>query len=68
MTTRTYRYFICPNGHKGNEIKDDYDPDASSSWAGLMITGMSACGKDGLGHDVYVCGRCRHPMTLTDKP
>ena len=68
MTTRTHRYFICPNGHQGKEITDEYDPDASMSWVGLIVTGMSERGEESFGRKVYVCGRCGRPMKMTGKP
>lgn len=68
MTMRTYRYFICPNGHKGVEKTSENDQPYSAMWESVTVTGMRECGKDRVGYSTYVCAECGEPMTSADKP
>lgn len=68
MTMRTYRYFICPNGHKGVEKTSENDQPYSTMWESVTVTGMRERGKDSRDYNAYVCTECGQPMTLTDKP
>jgi len=49
MTTRTYLYFICPNGHRGVEKTSENDQPYSTMWESVTVTGMRERGKDSRG-------------------
>ena len=63
MTMRTYRYFVCANGHQGVEKKSENDQPYSTSWESIDTTGMREDGKDSRGYPVYVCEVCAQLMT-----
>jgi hypothetical protein len=65
MTMRTYRYFICPNGHRGEEKTSENDQPYSASWESVTATGMKELGSDSQGYAAYVCSTCGQPMTET---
>ena len=46
MTLRTYRYFVCSNGHDGIEKTSENDQPYSANWESVTITGMREMGKD----------------------
>lgn len=60
MTMRTYRYFICPNGHRGEEKTLENDQPYSASWEEIRVTGMEE-----LGNDTYICLECGEVMIET---
>lgn len=62
MTMRTYRYFVCPNRHKGEERTSENDQPYSKSWESVKVTGMRDAGKDHKGLAAYVCAQCGQPM------
>ncbi len=37
MTMRTYEYFVCPNGHQGEEKTSENDQPYSKSWERVSI-------------------------------
>lgn len=67
MTMTTYRYFICPNGHKGEEKRSENDQPYSKHWEVVTASGMSERGKDPQGYAAYVCERCGQPMSLLSR-
>ena len=44
MTMRTYRYFSCPNGHKGTEKTSENDQPYSTAWESVTTEGMREAG------------------------
>lgn len=46
MTTRSYRYFVCPNEHQGVEKKSENDQPYSELWESTDTAGLSVQGKD----------------------
>lgn len=62
MTLRTYRYFQCPNGHKGQERTSENDQPYSKMWETISLTGMRESG-DGA---TYTCSECGRQMALID--
>ena len=62
MTLRTYRHFICPNGHKGVEKTRENDQPYSTNWESVTITGMRSAGIDERGYSTFVCLECNRPM------
>jgi hypothetical protein len=62
MTMRTYRYFICPNGHRGMEKTSENDQPFSTAWESIKIEGMLDNQSEG-----YLCSQCQHPMKQTEK-
>lgn len=63
MTMRTYRHFLCENGHRGVEKTSENDQPYSSSWESVRTEGMIENGTDARGFVSYVCIQCRLPMT-----
>ena len=68
MTMRTYRHFVCQNGHNGVEKTSENDQPYSTMCESVTVTGMRERGKDSHGYNAYVCTECEQPMMLTDKP
>ena len=67
MTMRTYRYFTCPNGHKGTAKTSENDQPYSTAWESVTTDGMREAGKDVGGYVAYTCLVCREPMTVDKK-
>lgn len=67
MTMRTYRYFICPNGHRGEEKISENDQPYSEMWERVDITGMRER-RSKEGRTVYYCRECNRPMQPAEKP
>lgn len=61
MTMRTYRFFECPNGHKGEEKTSENDQPYSTVWENVSIKGLKEMGTDSYGHRKYVCTVCGAP-------
>jgi hypothetical protein len=68
MTMRTYRHFICTQGHRGVEKTSENDQPYSTMWESVEVTGMRESGEDSLGYKAYVCAECGQPMTSTVQP
>lgn len=68
MTMRTYRHFLCPNGHRGVEKTSENDQPYSAMWESVDVTGMCESGKDRLGYATYKCGQCGESMSESGKP
>ena len=62
MTTRTYRYFVCINGHKGVEKTSENDQPYSSNWESVSTEGLRESGTDDLGYATYACAACGQMM------
>ena len=67
MTMQTYRYFTCPNAHKGVEKTSENDQPYSKGWESTTISGMTERGKDPLGYAKYLCEVCEQAMVLDNK-
>lgn len=67
MTMRTYRYFICPNNHKGVERTSENDQPYSEAWVSVTVENMRESGKDELGYTRYLCLTCEQNMKLEGK-
>jgi hypothetical protein len=67
MTLRTYRYFICFNGHLGVEKTSENDQPYSTPWENITTTGLSSLkkGKQSSSHRCTVCGS---GMVETEQP
>jgi hypothetical protein len=65
MTMRTYRYFVCPNGHSGQEVTSENDQPYSDQWESTRTSGLVQSGKDALGYAAYQCQTCSEPMAET---
>lgn len=68
MTMRTYRYFTCPNGHKGEEKTTENDQPYSACYEDVSTEGIMEKGKDARGYATYVCEQCGADMAETGKP
>ena len=68
MTMRTYRYFVCPNKHQGEEKTSENDQPFSGKWEDADVTDMRGIGKDNLGYKMYICVQCGESMTVTTRP
>lgn len=64
MTMRSYRYFVCPAGHRGEEKTSENDQPYSDHWESVSLTGL----REGSGGIEYFCGVCGAPMSKTSKP
>lgn len=62
MTMRTYRYFVCPNGHRGEEKTSENDQPYSAMWESVSVKGMTGS------ITAYACVQCGRPMEQTSKP
>ena len=65
MTMRTYRYFLCLNGHSGVERKSENDQPYSDPWESIETGGVKERGAGKPGYPAYVCTTCGEPMTET---
>ncbi|GLT22076.1 hypothetical protein GCM10007933_15320 [Zoogloea oryzae] len=63
MTMRTYRHFVCPNGHRGEEKTSENDQPYSKHWEQVTLTGMRAATsiQNGEG-ERFVCLQCGADM------
>jgi hypothetical protein len=68
MAMRSYRYFVCANGHSGVETKSENDQPYSGSWESMNTDGMRKHGTDSLGFTAYICEKCSLPMAETKRP
>ena len=65
MTMRTYRHFVCQNGHPGIERTSENDQPYSAPWESISVEGMIESNeKDKLGYKTYLCSNCRLPMKV----
>lgn len=62
MTLRIHRYFVCPNGHNGDEQTSENDQPYSSPWESIRTEGLSEVGTDVRGYATYECATCGEPM------
>jgi len=62
MTMRTYRYFVCLNGHPGEEKTSENDQPYSAMWESVSVKGMRESGS------AYICDQCGRPMQQTVNP
>lgn len=62
MTMRTYRYFVCPTGHRGEEKTSENDQPYSEHWESVSVNGL----RKGSGDVEYFCDVCGKPMALTN--
>ena len=67
MTTLIRRYFVCINGHDGEEVGCEEDPQYSSEWEPIRTTGLVENGTDPQGYTCYRCKACGEPMSETGK-
>lgn len=63
MTMRTYRYFVCPNNHRGEELTSENDQPYSKCWESVSTEGLRD-GPDG----TYLCATCGLLMSPATKP
>lgn len=63
MTMRSYRYFACPNNHRGEEQTSENDQPYSKCWENVSTKGLT----DGPG-DTYLCATCGLLMSPASKP
>ena len=68
MTTHTYRHFVCPEGHRGEEKTSENDQPYSKQWESVTVTGMKSDAKDARGYATYLCTVCGLAMTISEKP
>lgn len=63
MTMRTYRHFVCPNGHRGEEKTSENDQPYSKHWEQVTLTGMRAAASIHNGEgERFVCLQCGADM------
>ncbi len=67
MTTLIRRYFVCVNGHDGEEVACDDDEPYSSQWDSIRTTGLVNNGRDSHGYASYTCKTCGELMSETGK-
>lgn len=67
MTMRTYRHFVCTDGHTGKETTSENDQPYSAAWESVTVTGMKESGKDAFGYMTYTCELCKKTMVATAK-
>jgi hypothetical protein len=69
MTMRSFVYFACPNGHRGEEKTSENDQPYSKSWESVSVKGMvhdtTVDERDTPG---YRCAECGLPMHVAPKP
>jgi len=63
MAMRSYEYFICPNGHRGEEKTTENDQPYSQCWERVTTKGLRT-GAD----NKYLCEVCGLPMASAAKP
>lgn len=68
MALRTYRYFACPNGHRGEEKTTENDQPYSQEWESVRTTGIKGKAQDSQGRIVYLCEQCGAAMQETTEP
>ena len=68
MTLRTFRYFVCPNGHQGVEKTSENDQPYSTNWETVTPTEMCNAPSNGQVVTEYVCSKCDQPMAQISKP
>jgi hypothetical protein len=64
MTLHTYRRFVCPSGHQGEEHQKENDQPYGQFWESVTTEGMTSAGVDAKGYGAYTCANCGQPMTL----
>jgi hypothetical protein len=64
MTMRTYRYFVCPQGHEGEEKTSESDHPHSEHWESVSVKGMKAVGEDVQEYAIYTCSSCGETMSI----
>lgn len=64
MTMRSYRYFVCPEGHQGTEKTSENDQPYSAPWESVTTEGLVSAGEDSMGYKAYVCQVCSQPMAI----
>lgn len=62
MTMRSFRHFVCPNGHEGTETTRENDQPYSSAWESVTTEGLVDAGKDDRGYATYICKACSLDM------
>jgi len=68
MTTLTRRYFVCINGHDGEEVASDDDQQYPAERESVRTTGLVDNGTDSHGYARYRCKTCGEPtMSETGK-
>jgi len=68
MTMRTYKYFVCPNGHRGEEKTSENDQPYSKMWEMVTTIGLKDGPKDVNGRTTYLCETCGLMMSPSTKP
>lgn len=58
MTLRTYRYFVCSNGHKGEEKTSENDQPYSKNWEQVTLKGMRMASPVNEELERFVCEQC----------
>lgn len=67
MTTLTRRYFVCINGHDGEEVACDDDQPYTSHGESIHTSGLMDDGRDVRGYARYRCKTCGEPMSQTGR-
>jgi len=62
MTMRTYRYFVCPKGHRGEERTSENDQPFSKNWEHVTLTGMKEAPPNSGEGERFVCEQCGAEM------
>ncbi|WP_028207640.1 hypothetical protein [Paraburkholderia nodosa] len=62
MITLTRRYFVCLNGHEGEEVTSEDDQPDSPQWESNRTSGLVDNGTDSNGFACYRCKTCGEPM------
>lgn len=62
MTMRTYRYFVCPSGHRGEEKTSENDQPYSKNWERVILTGMVEAAPVNGERERFVCEQCGADM------
>lgn len=68
MTMRTYRYFVCLNGHHGEEKTSENDQPYSTMWESITTKGLQPGPSASDGLATYLCEVCGTKMTINSKP
>jgi len=68
MTMRTFQYFVCPDGHKGEKKITENDQPYSEMWESVSMIGVKQGAKDVNGHITYLCTTCGLEMVRYKKP
>ena len=64
MTMRTYRYFVCPNGHKGEEKMSENDRPYSKHWEQVTLKGMREATPNAGETERFECEQCGAVMRV----